>query len=172
MSPLKSDHRHAYRQTVDALSQAIQASLSGLEDGGEACFEATRHFCSTPTATRWQTQEKPDASPWVDQAEAALTLARQLYLAGMRVQGAWLLAGERLAALSHAQVLSGLEQAGKRTPEPHQPAMQAMQAAVTVSGSACDALSKATRQVSQFAGTNLTAATLRAFTQAREQFTG
>ncbi|WP_374335065.1 hypothetical protein [Leeia sp.] len=166
---------HACLQSCNDLAQqASHAWLCGMEDALQAQLDGCRALLED-----WQAQPLlPAGGPEQQlrqqqqrlshQLELGMTAARNIYLSNMRTQTEWLQLSEKWVATCSAALLDQLP----TPPGSPAPAVEAMRSAVEIGGCAFDSLSKATRQVSHFAGTNMTAATLKALNVAREKLNG
>ena len=126
-----------------------------------------------------QQQAKADAlEAWLSQRSAILQnsleegvhASKDLYIATGNAQADWLQASERLLAEANRNLLQTIKQLSPCGSLPAA-AMQPMCSAMTVGSCAVESMSKATRQVTHFASTNLGNAAVNAVRMAREELT-
>ncbi|WP_137936647.1 hypothetical protein [Chitinivorax sp. B] len=110
--------------------------------------------------THYWWQAGPDES-WLDRWENSLDASRDYYLASLQTQLKLASVSDQLVGSTRQSMLDFLNQLSQQTPAALG-ALSPFQSALTMGGCAYDSMSKATRQVSKFANTNLSAAVVKA----------
>ena len=144
---------HAMTALADVLAQNQRRLVDAQLDVCRQWVEA----CRPP-----QTAPKPN--PANDgPLDGPLQATQSLLIAQVQAGNDLMMLSERLVSSLNRELVKQLNQAPMT-----RPSRDALESAVAVGGCAYESMSKATRQVNQFACTNLSAASLRAVKHARQ----
>ena len=175
MRPTKLDRSHAPSGLAQNLLTCFtDSALRGLVDVMQMQRKLTSQLLIS--VNQQQRAKSSALESWMWQRNEALQnnlecgvqMSKDLYLATTQAQADWLQASERLLAEANRNLLQTIQHIAPCGTLPAT-AMEPVCKAVKVSSCALESMSKATRQVTHFAGTNLGNAALNAARMVREE---
>lgn len=175
MRPLKQDQSTAPSGLAQNLLACLtDSALRGLTDVMDIQHKLASQLLSS--VNQQQRAKSAALESWMRQRndtlqnnlECGVQMSKELYLATTQAQTDWLQASERLLAEVNRNLLQTIQHIAPCGTLPAT-AMEPVCKAVKVSGCALESMTKATRQVTHFAGTNLGNAALNAARMMREE---
>ena len=154
------------------LSQAMTALIDVLAQNQrrlvEAQFDVCRQWVEACRPPETQSGSTPLANAAEDtRLDGPMQATQSLLIAQVQAGNDLMMLSERLVSSMNRDLVKQLD----KTPLTR-PSRDALESAVAVGGCAYESMSKATRQVNQFACTNMSAASMRAVKHARKHLSG
>ncbi|MDK2123669.1 hypothetical protein [Parachitinimonas caeni] len=158
---------------LSLLSRQQFEFMSGFADVAVRCFERLSDIQLDAWQENLAEMEEHEINPSPSPSETTQRLSRQIentvsfsrdwFIAQVQTQTELMLLTERLFSESQRTVLRRIDESSVRQ------VLEPVRSAVCVSGCAYDSISKATRQVANFASNRMSSAAVNAYHQAKEK---